>query len=136
MANTHSPVQSILRLNIDPIPSSKLLKGCRVYHRGHTTVIVDDKGRIYSSAVEGRYFYAGYNTRLNMTLEILAKLKVISAEDWKTHRAAAEHYRRTQDLKHNAKHLVGVAKRLGIKLTKGQLVLVETVNNTDDGADK
>lgn len=123
MSRFFTKVESLHGLSIEALPHGKT-KGTFL-RNGTTTVLVDEKGRFYSSAVRSKVFYAGYSPGVSSTLELLAKHGFLSKAAVKEHTDAAALQHARWERGSSAKFMLSNAKTLGLKLTKAQQAAID-----------
>lgn len=124
----NSQVHELNGLRILPLPA-RPLRDARVIRIPNTDVVVavDARGRVYSSQVSGpsRWWTDLTAGRMAYTTQGLIKLAVLSPKALKQHQELIERHKRIEDRRVYAKRLCEAAGKLGLPLTKTQLVKLE-----------
>jgi hypothetical protein len=124
MSSILSPITEISRLQIEPIPTNKVLRGARVCKVDSITLIVDEQGTFYSSQVRAGCAYS-FGSGLEATIKGAMRLGLLSKEAVKQHHAMASEHRNKEARQYAAKSFENQAKVLGIKLTNAQMGRIE-----------
>lgn len=120
MTSIESPLPSIERLRVHPVPA-RPLKVAKAVRVGRHVVFLDILGRIYDSALRDGSHYTLASIHISEPfLKALAKLGVISGDDIRAHHEAAKRARENDEIRDSARELKKCLGHLGIKLTASQ----------------
>lgn len=134
MSTILSPIKEVGKLQIEPIPTNKVLRNIKMCRVDGVIVIADDKGNVYSNQVRAGCAYT-FNSGLEATLKGAARLGMLSKEALKEHQNMVITKRVKEEREYAAKAIEHQAKVLGIKLTNAQIGSIERAKLAND-ADK
>lgn len=124
MSSILSPITDISNVQVEPIPSNKILRGAKICKTDGVIVILDKDGVLYSNQVSAGRAYT-FGCGMEATLRGAVRLGVLSKEAVKQHEAMASEHSNKEARQYAAKTIEHQAKVLGIKLTNAQIGRIE-----------
>lgn len=120
-----SKVDDISKLCIYAIPTRPVSVVTAARHDASgTVVLLDDKGKVYSSQVRRGTFWTNTN-RMRGTIELLIRMGLLTAKAVKQHEDAEVMASILADRKDAADGLLQDARTLGLRLTNAQIKAID-----------
>lgn len=133
MSTILSPIASIDRIQIEPIPTNRLVRVARAVRVGRNIIMVDEDGVIYSTQVEASTCYS-FGYELEDTLRGIQRLRLLSKGAVDQHQRLIHERDDRIRRRHAAQAMPRNAEALGLKLTNAQRGRIERALRTDKEA--
>lgn len=133
MSTILSPIASIDRIQIEPIPTNRLVRVARAVRVGRNIIMVDEDGVIYSTQVEASTCYS-FGYELEDTLRGIQRLRLLSKAAVDQHQRLIHERDDRIRRRHAAQAMPRNAEALGLKLTNAQRGRIERALKNDQEA--